>query len=319
MQRMILSARTLFMAGLTLSLASCTPEPSQSSAQAESSPAASSQTEQNPLEMPQDQASEMVAGDPITLHARLVYKDSFLSPSIGAEKSLTTNLHLTSDVLRTGSGPDASYALDNEVERVQGNVTAKGQVNFSSDDISTQETYQMQGDWPAMTTPTAGQFSIKLPEPSDIGDGLRIELVIKAPVTGVKTAKIQSKEQHRATEVSHSRSAWCSNFDEKSDICDLSFTVDAIPTTAKTPAGEVLLENAKQVYLLQGKKDESGGLLMYSNLVPVYGATTTYENGHFVTRLNTSYTATLDGGSISQQLEIVVWSTERGSNWQPKF
>lgn len=309
MQAIIFSAKTIFMAGLTLSLASCTPEPAEPSAQTASEAAA----------LESEQGAEMPSGEPITLHARVVYKDSFLSPSIGAEKSLTTNLHLTSEVLRTGSGPDATYALDKEIERVQGSVVANGQVNFSSDDISTQETYQMQGEWPQMTIPTAGQFSIQLPEPSDIGDGLRIELIIKAPVTGVKTAKIISKGQQIDTEVTHSRAAWCNDNGAGGDLCEISFTIDAIPTTAKTAAGEVMLENAKQVYNLQGKKDATGGLLMYSSMVPVYGATTTYENGHFVTRLNTSYTETLDGGSISQQLEIVVWSTERGSNWQPKF
>lgn len=323
--------RHLLLAVLSLCLASCSPdstqaqahtpssetaEPAMATANASSSPEASPSADGSPSD---NALPDPAAGEPITLHARLLYKDEFRNPTIGAVKSLEANLHITSDVLRTGQGAAASYALDQEVERVQGSVKAQGQVNFTADDISTQEVYQMQGDWPQMTTASAGQFSIMLPEPSDIGDGLRIKLLVKAPVAGNKNAQIRSKDQQISSEVTHARPMWCGELEGGSDLCDLSFTIDAIPTSAKTPVGEVMFENAKQAYNLQGKKDATGGLLMYSNSMPVYGASTSYENGHFVTRLKTNYTQTLDGGTVSQQLDIVVWSTARGSDWQPTF
>lgn len=303
-------SRLLCTVGLSTLLFGCTPAPE------------AEQPNQDTPEVIDDQSanptSEFAAvGEPITVHARFNYSEKMSSPSIGAEKNLVANLHLASDIRRSGSGPTAQYHLDQEVERVKGSVTANGSLNLNSAEVSTQETYQMQGEWPQLTIPTAGRFSIKLPEPSDIGDGPRIEFEIKAPVAGIKTAVIKSADQQINSEVTHSRPFACTNGDAGGDICDLSFTIEPIPTTAKTDAGAILLENAKQAYNLQGKKAADGGLLMYSSLLPVYGSTTHYENGHFVTRLSTSYTETLDGSVITQQLDLVVWSTERGSNWQP--
>jgi hypothetical protein len=327
--------RYLLLAVFSLCLASCSPAPDTSPLQSQtpsSEPAepamatAAADAPSSAETSPSDDASpaadtsqDTAAGEPITLHARLIYKDEFHNPSIGAVTSLDANLHITTDVLRSGQGAAATYALDQGVERVQGSVKAQGQVNFSADDIATQEIYQMQGDWPQLSTASAGQFSIMLPEPSDIGEGLRIKLLVKAPVAGNKSAQIQGKGQQINAEVTHSRPMWCGEREGGSDLCDLSFTIDATPTNAKTPIGEVMFENAKHVYNLQGKKDATGGLLMYSNSMPVYGAITNYELGHFVTRLKTSYTQTLDGGTVSQQLDIVVWSTARGSDWQPTF
>ncbi len=300
-------SRFIITSSLTALLLGCSPAPETETAPSEPSAV----TDTNSTDFAE------TSGDPITVHARFHYLENMTTQSIGADKTLRADLELESDIRRFGSGADAQYQLDQEVERVKGSVTANGSLNLTSDDVSTQETYQMQGNWSTMTTPTAGRFSIKLPEASDIGDGPRIEFEIKAPVTGTKKAVIKSANQQIDSEVSHSRPFACTNGENGGDICELSFTIEPIPTAAKTDAGAVLLENSKQAYNLQGKKDANGGLLMYSSMLPVYGSTTSYENGHFVTRLKTSYTETLDGGVITQELDVVVWSTERGSDWQP--
>ena len=258
-----------------------------------------------------------ITGEPITIHARFNYTDKMTSASIGADKSLVAKLLIESDLRRTGSGATAQYHEDQYVDRVKGSVSATGSLNLVSEEVSSQETYQMQGDWQLMAVPTAGRFSIKPPSQSDIGDGPRIEFEIKAPVSGIKKAVIKSANQQMDSEVTHSRSFACSNGEAGGDICDISFTIEPVPTEAKNGISVEFLENAKQVYNLQGKKAADGGLLMYSNSLPVYGSTTSYHNGHFVTRLKASYTESLDGGVINQVLDVVVWSTERGSNWQP--
>jgi len=303
-------SRFLMTTGLTALLLGCSPAP-------ETEPAI-----KDTAEVAEDTTTNAVAnletvGEPITVHARFNYLEKMTNASIGSEKSLVAKLQLESDIRRSGSGPDAQYHLDQDVERVQGSVVSNGKLNLSADDISTQETYQMQGNWPKMAVPTAGRFSIKLPEKSDIGDGPRIEFEIKAPIAGIKKAVIKSATQQMDAEVTHSRPFMCTNGEADSDICDISFIIETVPTEAKTAAGGIILENAQQAYNLQGKKAADGGLLMYSSMLPVYGSTTTYENGHFVTRLSTSYTETLDCGVITQQLDVVVWSTERGSDWQP--
>lgn len=303
-------SRMLFTLSLSTVLLGCSPAP-------EADPAETA-TPEVVDEQPTNPTTDLAdTSEPITIHARFNYLEKMTSASIGADKNLAVKLQLESDIRRTGSGPQAQYHLDQEVERVKGSVIANGSLNLSSDEVSTQETYQMQGDWPQMAVPTAGRFSIKLPEQSDIGDGPRLEFEIKAPVTGIKTAVIKSATQQIDSEVTHSRPFACTNGEAGGDICDISFTIEPVPTTAKTDAGAILLENAKQAYNLQGKKAADGGLLMYSSMLPVYGSSTSYENGHFVTRLSTSYSETLDGSVITQQLDVVVWSTERGSNWQP--
>lgn len=258
------------------------------------------------------------SGEPITLHARLDFMDSFTSPAINANRQLKASIYLETDVLREGSGASATYSLDTEESRVQGALLAMGTFTLKSDEVSTNETYNMNNEWRVLTKNPEGKFIIKLPEESLIGEGLSVGVEIEVPVKGTKKATINSNAQTMDSEVTHSRPMFCTSQSADQDVCTLSFTIDAVPTKAKNSLHERLLENAKTLYAYQGKKNPEGGLIMYSAMVPVYGATTTYHSGHFVTELNQQYKTNLDGSDIGQHIHLVVWSTKRGDKWQPE-
>ena len=257
------------------------------------------------------------AGEPITLHARLDYVDTYASPSINAMRQLNASIYIETDVMRDGSGESATYSLDSEEARVQGTLVASGTMALTSNEISSNETYNMHNEWVTLTSNPEGKFIIKLPEPAILGDGLSVGVEIEAPVSGIKKATVSSNGQTIDSEVTHSRSMFCSSQSADKDICKLTFTIDPVPTKAKNPASENLLESAKTLYAYQGKKSPEGGLIMYSGMVPVYGATTQYHDGHFVTALEHQYTANLDGSDMGQHIHLVVWSTKRGDKWQP--
>lgn len=264
------------------------------------------------------ESSSNASGEPITLHARLDFTDSFASPAINANRQLKASIYIETDVLREGSGASASYSLDTEASRVQGALLAAGTFTLKSDEVSTNETYNMKNEWSALTNNPEGKFIIKLPEESLLGEGLSVGVEIDVPVKGTKKATISSNAQAIDSEVSHSRPMFCTSQSAVQDVCTLNFTIDAVPTKAKNPLHESLLENAKALYTYQGKKNAEGGLIMYSSMVPVYGATTNYHNGHFVTELNQQYKTDLDGSDIGQHIHLVVWSTKRGDKWQPE-
>lgn len=264
-----------------------------------------------------EEVQEVPSGEPITLHARLDFMDALVSPSINASRKLNASIYLATDVVREGSGDSALYSLDSEETRVQGAVVASGQMDFNQDEVSTNETYNMQAGWSSITNNPDGKYRINLPDVSYVGDGLRVGIEVEVPMTGTKKATISSNGQTLEGDVTHARSMFCSTQSPEKDICTLTFTIDALPTKAKEPVYESLLEGAKAAYAYQGKQDANGGLIMYSGMVPVYGATTQYQNGHFVTQLNEKYSVNLDGSDISQHIQLTVWSTKRGDSWQP--
>ncbi len=276
----------------------------------------SSNEEEQVSEVVED-LQEVPTGEPITLHARLDFMDASVSPSINSSRKLNASIYLATDVMREGSGESAIYSLDTEETRVQGAVVASGQMALNADDIATRETYDMQAQWSSITNNPEGKYSINLPNISYIGDGLQVGIEVEVPVTGTKKAIISSKDQTMEGDVTHARPMFCSTQSPEKDVCTLTFTIDALPTKAREPVYESLLEGAKATYAYQGKQDANGGLIMYSGLVPVYGATTQYHGGHFVTQLNEKYSVTLDGSDISQHIHLVVWSTKRGDSWQP--
>jgi len=260
------------------------------------------------------------SGEPITLHARLDFMDSSASASVNASHHLNASIYLETDVTREGSGESATYSLDSD-SRVQGSVVASGTLALKSNDVSSNETYSMHNEWNALTDKAEGAYRIRLPEVSLLGEGLSVAVEIEAPVSGTKKATISSAGQTLdSNDVTLSRPMFCSTqaADKDKDVCKLSFTIDAVPTKAKDPAYESMLESAKTLYAYQGKKNPEGGLVMYSGLIPVYGATTQYQNGHFVTALDQQYTSNIDGTDISQHIHLVVWSTKRGDKWQPE-
>lgn len=258
------------------------------------------------------------SGEPITLHARLDFVDTSSMPSISASRQLNASLYIETDVTREGSGASATYIQDTDESRVQGFVTASGKLALNKDDVSSNETYNMHNVWNTLTSNPEGKFTIKLPQLSLVGEGLSVGVEIEAPVNGTKKATISSNGQTLDSEVTHSRSIFCATKTADQDVCTLTFTIDTVPTKVQDPAYESLFEAAKETYKYQGKKGPDGGFVMYSGLVPVYGATTNYHNGHFVTELNQQYSVSLDGGDMSQHIYLVVWSTKRGDKWQPE-
>ena len=266
------------------------------------------------------EAADSSSGEPITLHARLDFVDTFVSPSINSSRKLNASIYIETDVTREGSGATATYSLDTEESRVQGAVLASGTLALNDNDVSSSENYNVHNEWNALTNAPEGKFSIKLPQASFVGEGLNVGVEIEVPVSGTKEASISSNGQTIDGEITHSRSMFCTSqsTDKDKDICRLTFTIDAVPTKAQDPAYESLLESAKTVYASQGKKNSEGGLIMYSGILPVYGATTRYHNGHFVTALNQQYKVNMDGADISQHIHLVVWSTKRGDKWQPE-
>lgn len=276
----------------------------------------------------EDQASEPeeiaeapaeTTGEPITLHARFDFFDKSGSSSINSNRQLKASIYIETDVRREGSGAGATYSLDTEESRVQGSLLASGSLALKSNEVSSSETYNMRNEWSSLTSNPEGKFLIDLPERSRIGEGLSVGVDIEAPVSGTKKASISSNGQTIDSEITHSRPMFCAPQSAEKDVCKLKFTIDATPTKAQEPAYETLLESAKAAYTYQGKKSPEGGLIMYSGMIPVYGATTRYNNGHFVTELNQEYTANIDEGEISQHIHLVVWSTKRGDKWQPEW
>ncbi|GGY81703.1 hypothetical protein GCM10011613_27990 [Cellvibrio zantedeschiae] len=272
----------------------------------------SKENQQEESEAPAAETSASPSGEPITLHARLDFVDSYASPAINSSRKLNASIYIEMDVTREGSGASASFALDSETSRVQGSLVASGSSSIKLSEGSADESYDMHNEWSALTTQPEGKFMIKLPEPSLLGEGFSVGVEIEAPVNGTKKAAMAD------TEIMHARPMFCASHeaDKSKDVCKLEFTIDAVPT--KDPGVPDLLESAKGLYAYQGKIGPEGGLIMYSGMVPVYGATTHYHNGHFVTELDQEYNVNLKDANIGQHIHLVVWSTKRGDKWQPE-
>lgn len=276
--------------------------------------------EEQPAEdyVTEDQQNELPAGEPITLHARLDFVDTQATPSINASRQLKASFYLTTDVMRDGAADGASFWADGENYRVQGAIAASGNFSLNSSDVATDETYNMSNQWPSVTENPEGTFRIKMPEASLIGEGLSVGVEIEVPVKGTKKATITGNGQTIDSELSHARTMFCHSKSDEEEACKLEFTIDAVPTKAKDSTYDHLLQSAKDAFAFQGKQGPDGGLIIYSSLLPVYGATTRYHNGHFVTSLKQEYSVNLDGSELGQQIHMVVWSTKRGDNWQPE-
>lgn len=266
----------------------------------------------------EDTQEDLPAGELVTLHARLDFIDNQATPSISASRQLKASFYVTTEVRRDGTGEAASFFQDSENYRVQGAIAASGNFSLKDNDISTSESYDMSNQWSGLTENPDGKFLIKLPEPSMIGEGFTVGVEIDVPVSGTKKATITGNGQTFESELSHARTMFCYSQTEEQEACKLEFKIDAVPTKAQDSAYEHLLKSAKDAYTYQGKQGPDGGLIIYSSLLPIYGATTRYSNGHFVTSLSQQYSVNLDGSELSQQIRMVVWSTKPGDNWQPE-
>ncbi len=296
-------------AGLTLlALTACSPAPEGAKAQADE---AASEAVATADTLPQDKQ--------LVLHARLYVKDQTSTPAIGSANQIQAAFYLQSPVTVTGTGLDARFSDVFEQDLVQGQLHASGNTDFKSDPILTEQ-YQMQASWPEPVAVTQGRFRVWAPEPSSIGEGYTVKVELEVPVSGTQKAQISSNGNVLDTEVTHARPIVCttdSTTGTAQELCKLSYTIDAVPTTAQDEGGKLLLENAKTLYAGQGKINSDGGLIMYSSLVPVYGAVTSLEDGHLVIRSTQQYSLKFKEGNMAQQLELVVWTSEPGDSWQP--
>ncbi len=293
---------------LLLALTACSPASQQATPEA----ATATEAAAEPVS-----ASETpdVAANQLTLHARLYVKDQTSTAAIGSSNQLQAAFELQTPVQVEGSGLTARFTDVYDQDLVRGQLQARGDTAFKSDPALT-EHYQMQASWPTPVPVTQGRFRIWAPEPSSVGEGYSVKVELEVPVSGEKKAQISSDGALLDTEITHARPMACGT-EEGQEICKLSYTVDAVPTVAQDEAGKLLLDSAKTLYASQGKINSDGGLIMYSSLVPVYGAVTSLEDGHLVIRSSQQYSLKFKEADMAQQLELVVWTTAPGEHWQP--
>ena len=255
-------------------------------------------------------------GKPVLVHLRLAFTDEMSSESTQIHRQLRASLYLQQQAQQYGTGQEASYSMQESPVQVMGSLQAQGAVKFKQDDIAQDESYQMAQFWPVLTENPAGRWKITEPEPSAIGEGMQFKLNLSTPVSGTKHAKISSHGQTIDTDVQQARPFACGT-DNEHDQCALEFSFDATPTVAQNDFGVALLESAKTLHQYQGKTGPDGGLVMFGPIAPIYGAVTSYENERLVIRFSQQFSENLDGAVISQQLQMVLWTSAPDDNWQP--
>jgi len=255
--------------------------------------------------------------EPIMLHARIDYTGATDLSSAGSSSGSHFSLELQQPAFRFGEGAHAEYEVDNDqAAQVVGSVHGYGQAHVVSDAGTLTERYDEWARWPRLAAPTQGLFSIGMPSPSDIGDGLAVQLKVHAAMDGSRTAHMQSKDVSADVDPSISIPTMCGSSSEyRSDhgeACGFDLTLDALPTAAKSAAGEVLLPTIQQ-----GLAAPNGewGMVGTGQL---YGATTKYrEHGHFVLTYRRALTLAEKDGGLSHDFKVVVWSTDRNEDWKP--
>ncbi len=296
-----------------LLLTGCGPAPdssADSAATADSAPvdATESNTSESSGTEPQ--------GKPVLVHLRLDFTDKINSESINTTRLLRSSIYLQQQALQYGSGNDAGYSMLETPVKVMGSLQAQGHSKIETSDLVKDESYQMAQFWPVLTENPAGRWRIVEPEPSNIGEGMQFKLEINTPVSGTKHAKISSKGQTFDTDVQQAKPFSCGTENDH-DQCSLEFSFDATPTVAKNEFGTAILESAKTLHQYQGKKGPDGALVMFGPIAPIYGAVTSYEGDRLVMRFSQQFTENLDGSEISQNLQVVLWTSAPEDSWQP--
>ncbi len=292
---------------LLLALTACSPAPGSAPAGVPADSAVAAAASPDSPAIPEE--------NQVILHARLYVKDQTSTDAIGSSNQIQAAFYLQTPVRVEGKGLTERFTDIYDHDVVQGKLHASGKTDFKSDPALT-ELYQMQASWPTEVAVTEGRFRISAPEPSSIGEGYSVKVELEVPVSGDKKAQISSAGALLDTEITHARPMACGT-EAGQEICKLSYTVDAVPTVAQDEAGKLLLDSAKTLYASQGKINSDGGLIMYSSLVPVYGAVTSLEDGHLVIRSSQQYSLKFKEADMAQQLELVVWTTAPGDHWQP--
>lgn len=294
---------------LALALSACSKAPDSP----EPSPAPESATSED---VSVDDSNQ--GGSAVTIHARLQYSSQTSTPKLSSNYKLDSAFYLATDALRYDDGGTISYTMQDS-NKVQGQLNAQGSAHIVSDDMVADETYQMQGGWPEVTSVDLPQLRIKSVEPSHIGEGMSVTVELAVPVKGIKKSLLQNKDSKiENTEIKFSAPLECTAENTHDDICRLLFTIDAVPSEARDAIGEQLLATAKDLYARQGKIGSDDSLVLFSSLVPVYGATTSQTGEHFVTQLDQHYEVTQKETQLAQHLKVVVWSTPRGELNEPE-
>ena len=252
--------------------------------------------------------------DAVTLHARIEYSGHHTVRDVG-QSGTTLSVLIREPALRTGKGRTAAYSVDNAAQtQIQGFVHGSGHAETSSRDGPIEEHYDKAGAVPELGTTKSGFFSITMPEPSDIGDGLQMTVEAHVPVAG--DAWIQSRGQ-RYPDVTFARPLECTERDDhledQGSACFVKFSIDPTPSGPKSAAGQIVYDK-----IVEALKQPNGEQLV-GLLGQLYGAETTYDSdGNFVTHVNKSYVFEKDDGKFENVIDITVWSSKRGSNAAPK-
>lgn len=252
-------------------------------------------------------------GEPVMLHARIDYTGGSMTREIG-KTGVVLSLDLRQPALRIGKGKNASYSSDDSAPtQVQGFVHGSGHAEMNSNDTHIEEHYDKTGAWHPLQTPTKGFFAIKMPESSDIGDGLQVEVEVHAPVAGEQWTQAYGQQN---PDVTFARPLECSERDEYLDdhgaACSVKFHIDPTLSGPKSDAGKILYDKT-----VDALKQPNGEWVM-AMLGQLYGAETTYENDEFVVHILKQSTFDKDGSTINRDIDITVWSSRRDSNWVPK-
>jgi hypothetical protein len=251
--------------------------------------------------------------EPVTLHARIDYSGSSATKEIG-KTGTTLSFEIREPAFREGKGKSARYSQDTSGQtQVQGFIHGAGHADISSNDGHIEENYDKKGEWNSLQAPQKGNFSIMPPEPSDIGDGLQVEIELHAPVTGEQWMKALGQQ---SPDVTFARPLECTEKDEYLDdhgpACGVKFHIDPTPTGPKTEAGKMLYDK-----IVEALKQTNGEWVM-AMLGQLYGAETTYENNEFVLQVHKQSTFDKDGVTMHRNIDITVWSSRRDSDWAPK-
>lgn len=256
-------------------------------------------------------------GEALTIHARIQYVTETSAPQIASNHKLQAAFYLETPAVRYHENGTVSYTMLDGT-RIQGALNAEGSAHIVSDDAVADESYQMKGEWPEVIQPNSGMFRIKSVEPSHLGEGMEVTIEMEIPVQGVKKSLMQNKDlKIENSETKFSTPLECSPVNETEDLCKILFTMDVVPTEARDAEGEQLLPSAIELYKNQGKIGPDNSLIMYTSMVPVFGAKTSMNGEHFVTELAEQYQVQMDGSTLAQQLKIVAWSSPRGELNEP--
>jgi len=251
--------------------------------------------------------------EPVMLHARIDYSGNSATKEIGSAGT-TLSLEIQQPAFREGKGASARYSQDTSGQaQVQGFVHGAGRADISSNDGHIEEYYDKRVTWNPLQAPQKGNISIMPPEPSDIGEGLQVEIEVHAPVTGEQWMKALGQQ---TPEVTFARPLECTERDDYLDdhgpACGVKLHIDPTPSGPRTDAGKILYDK-----IVEALKLPNGEWTM-AMLGQLYGAETTYADGEFVLHIQKKSIFDKDGVTMDRNIDITVWSSPRNSNWIPK-